>query len=250
MGRLIVQNLTGELNDQQQEVVDILNQWDGSHGLKEIAPSIYYALSNQLQKNTLQDELGADNYKIYTTTLVARRTLPNLIQNDSTRWWDDINTVEIESRGQIINKSFRETIAALSEQLGPDPMTWHWERMHILEHVHAIGQRKPFNHLFNVGPFPMAGGDEVINKMDFDKTSYPYKVRSGASMRILIDLADMENSLSVIPTGQSGHPMSPHYQDQATLYNEGKFRPQLMNKQMIETNGRQLLLLKPSPLPR
>ena len=248
IGQLIVQNLTGELNDQEQEVADILDQWDGSHGSKEIAPSVYYKLTNQLQKNTLQDELGAGNYKIYTTTLVARRTLSNLILNDSSLWWDDINSLEIEDRNQIINKSFRETVAALSEQLGPDPKSWYWERMHSVEHVHAIGQRKPFNHLFNVGPFPIAGGDEVINKMDFDKTSSPYKVRSGASMRILIDLADMQNSLSVIPTGQSGHPLSPHYQDQATLFHEGKFRPQLMNRKMILSNARHTLTLNPTSL--
>jgi penicillin amidase len=63
-------------------------------------------------------------------------------------------------------------------------------------------------------------------------------------MRILIDLADIENSLSVLPTGQSGHLMSPHYQDQAGLYNSGKFRPQHMDKDKIIAQSKGVLFLK------
>jgi len=132
----------------------------------------------------------------------------------------------------------------LAKSLGNDPNNWTWDRVHLLEHMHAIGRKKPFNLLFNVGPFGVSGGDEVINKMDFDKTQSPYKVLSGAAMRILIDLADIENSLSILPTGQSGHPMSPHYQDQAELYNSGRFRAQLMDKDEIISVSKQRLLLR------
>ena len=52
-------------------------------------------------------------------------------------------------------------------------------------------------------------------------------------MRIIIDFADVENSVSVIPTGQSGMFLSKHYNDQAELYNSGKYRKQMMNMQEI-----------------
>ena len=59
-------------------------------------------------------------------------------------------------------------------------------------------------------------------------------------MRILIDFDDVDRSLSVIPTGQSGNFMSDHYDDQAILFAEGKFRNQLMEKEQIR-NGKLLL---------
>lgn len=246
IGNKIVMQLEGDLNETEREVVQILKDWDGSHGLKDIGPSIFYPLTNRIQENLHQDELGQENYRVYATTLVARRTLPFILENDSSIWWDDQNTAEVETRKQIINRSFRETVEQLAFELGPDPWLWNWERMHILEHVHAVGRQKPLNHLFNVGPFPSAGGDEVINKMDFNKDSFPYKIKSGASMRIMIDLADIENSLSVIPTGQSGHPLSRHYRDQAVLYNSGRFRAQHMNKAIIQAEAQGMLLLKPA----
>jgi penicillin amidase len=35
----------------------------------------------------------------------------------------------------------------------------------------------------------------------------------------VIDFSDIENSWNVLPTGQSGNPLSPHYNDQAEIYN-------------------------------
>ena len=60
----------------------------------------------------------------------------------------------------------------------------------------------------------------------------------GPSMRIIIDFADVENSVSVIPTGQSGNVLSDYYSDQAAIYNEGTFRKQMMNREEIE--GKQI----------
>jgi penicillin amidase len=244
-GRKITSVLPDDLNELEKQAADLLNSWNGTHQLKDIGPTIYYKLINRLQENVFQDELGEENYQVYTTTLVARRTIPYLISNHSSLWWDNINTPEIETSVDIIHQSFSESIRELSNELGIDPNQWHWEQVHLLEHQHAIGKQKPFDQLFNVGTFGIAGGDEVINKMDFSKTSSPYLVKSGASMRILIDLADMENSLSIIPTGQSGHVMSPYYKDQTDLYNSGKFRKQLMNKENIISVTGKVLVLSP-----
>lgn len=243
--RLITSLLTPHITEVESEAVEILNTWDGSHGAKETGPVIFYKLINRIQENTFMDELGRKNYEVYATTQVARRTIDYLIDNDSSRWWDNINTPELEDRRQVINKSFRETVLELIKEFGEDPNLWYWDKTHLLEHVHAVGRQKPFNHLFNVGPFPVTGGDEVINKMDFNKTTTPYKVRSGPSMRVLIDLVDLENSLSILPTGQSGHVMSPHYRDQAELYLAGKFRPQQMNREIIISESKGVLILKP-----
>jgi len=176
----------------ESKVLDLLRSWDGSHGLNEVGPTIFYQLIYQLQKHMMEDELGTEQLSVYLTTLVARRSLSSLIANEKSIWWDNVHTSELETREQVVSQSLHSTVQVLMESLGDDPDTWTWDRVHVLEHIHAIGQKKPFNLLFNVGPFAISGGDEVINKMDFDKTQFPYRVRSGAAMRILIDLADIE----------------------------------------------------------
>lgn len=240
----ITSQLQGELTPLQQEARDILDRWDGSHGLQELGPTIFYRLIYQLQKDIFEDELGAADFNTYITTLVARRSLEYILDKDNSPWWDDQNTPAKESREQIIHASFQKAVAVLESNLGANSNLWKWEKVHRLEHQHAIGRQKPFNYLFNVGPFPVPGGDEVINKMDFNKNEITYQVRSGPAMRILIDLNDLENSLSVLPTGQGGHPLSPHYNDQAPLYNSGKFRPQVMDRDKIISQSPESLILK------
>jgi penicillin amidase len=61
-------------------------------------------------------------------------------------------------------------------------------------------------------------------------------------MRIIIDFADVEASESILPTGQSGNLFSPHYADQAILYATGKYRPMLMNEEVIKGGGRRLVV--------
>jgi penicillin amidase len=98
----------------------------------------------------------------------------------------------------------------------------------------------------NVGPLPIAGGEEVINKQSFwIDNGVQYPVKSGPAMRILIDFADVENAVSINPTGQSGNPFSDHYSDQAQMFANGEWRQMRMNKADIEANTEQVMVLKP-----
>jgi penicillin amidase len=67
------------------------------------------------------------------------------------------------------------------------------------------------------------------------------KVIGGPSTRRIIDFSDIENSLSILPTGQSGNPMSRHYDDQNTMFLEGKFRKMMMNKKEIISKSTKLV---------
>ena len=61
-----------------------------------------------------------------------------------------------------------------------------------------------------------------------------FKVTGGASTRRLIDFKNPENSLGILPTGNSGVPLSKHYSDQVQLYLKGEFRPETMEWEKIE----------------
>jgi penicillin amidase len=151
----------------------------------------------------------------------------------------------VSSRDMIFSSALNSTINELVDQLGKDPNKWTWNKVHTIEHVHPIGRKKPFDKFFNVGPFPVTSGNDVPNKMMYtvDSTGL-YKTYSSPALRILIDFADIEASESITPTGQSGNPMSKHYDDQAEMFVNGVYRPQLMNHEEIEKKS-SVLLLKP-----
>ncbi len=70
----------------------------------------------------------------------------------------------------------------------------------------------------------MAGSDKTPRAASY-KEGDPFEVVAGASMRRVIDLSNLDNGLSILPTGQSGLFGSKHYDDQSSLYNSDSYKP-------------------------
>jgi penicillin amidase len=61
----------------------------------------------------------------------------------------------------------------------------------------------------------------------------PFAPRSHSSERQIVDLADVDASLSIIPTGQSGQPLSPNWGDQTQLWANDEYKPMALARQRI-----------------
>mgnify|MGYP001822345070 FL=1 len=140
-------------------------------------------------------------------------------------------------------QSFDAAVASIRSDFGGYQGEWGWKDVHSLEFNHPFGRVESLRSYFNVGPFPVNGTREVINNLSFpyDSTGF-YKVNVGPSTRRVIDFSDIEASMSILPTGQSGNPFSPHYDDQVQLYLEGKFRKMLINKEEIRKSSNSMLI--------
>ena len=236
----IVNNLIAEvdfnsLSKNEKEAYSVLKSWKATNNLKDVAPTIYNKWLYFYLKNTFKDELGEDNFKLFLSTHIMKQVIASQIKNENSPWWDDIATKNSkETRKMIISKSFKESVSALEKQLGATVNFWTWDKVHTLEHQHPLGKVAALRSYFNVGPFKINGSNEVINNQMFIYSETgDYKVLAGPSTRRIIDFSDIENSWSILPTGQSGNPLSKHYSDQAEMYNTGKFRKMKMNKEEI-----------------
>ncbi|HEY9170034.1 MAG TPA: penicillin acylase family protein [Lutibacter sp.] len=220
----------------EQKAIDVLQLWDGSNTLDQVAPTIYNKWIYLYLKNTFEDELGENLFDQFLATHLSKRVIADQIKKDSSIWWDNINTKnKIETRKEILSKSLVEAVSFLENQLGNDIKGWNWEKVHTLEHQHPLGNVAALKSYFNVGPFPINGSREVINNHSFDYNDTGlYKVNAGPSTRRIIDFSDIENSISILPTGQSGNPFSKYYKDQAEMYNKGEFRKMKMNEEEIK----------------
>ena len=186
-------------------------------------------------------------FQQFLTTHFHKRLIAPMALKKESVWWDNILTEEtIENKKDIVLTSFEMALESLKAEFGESSSQWTWDKVHTLEHGHPIGQVDMFRSFFNVGPFPVAGTREVINNMFFPYTKDGQnKVSSGPSTRRIVDFSDIENSVSILPTGQSGNPFSPHYMDQAELFIQGKFRKMMMNKEEIITRSTSLLQFSP-----
>jgi penicillin amidase len=233
------------LSSTEKEAIDVLQNWKGSHNLEDIAPTIYNKWIFLYLKNTFQDEMGEAGFKQFLGTHIMKQVVARQIGNTQSLWWDNVTTKNVkETRSQIVTTSFKEAIAALEKQLGKSVKSWTWNKVHTVEHQHPLGKVNALKPFFNVGPFPISGSVEVINNLFFDYTNEGvYPVKGGPSTRRIIDFSDIENSWSILPTGQSGNPMSPHYKDQAEMYITGKFRKMKLNKAEIISSSTKLVFI-------
>ncbi|MEX0361994.1 MAG: penicillin acylase family protein, partial [Allomuricauda sp.] len=236
------------LSDEQLVQVDALRNWDGTYTLDGINPTLYHRCEYYMVKNTFLDELGEEKFKQFLGTHIFKRQIAYGAQMQTGIWWDNVHTKDrVESRDEIVLQSFAEAWQSLVDDFGPDASQWTWDKVHTVEHPHPIGQVESLRSFFNVGPFPVNGTREVINNMNFtyDGTGF-HKVNVGPSTRRIVDFSDIDNSMSILPTGQSGNPFSRHYEDQAEMFVDGKFRKMMMNKEEIQNNSPSLLVFHPN----
>ncbi|GLU44632.1 penicillin acylase family protein [Allomuricauda sp. NBRC 101325] len=232
-----------QLNAEQLMLVDSLKNWNGEYTLNSTSPTLYHRCEYFMVKNTMEDEMGEEMFQQFLSTHLFKRQIGWGAKNIDGVWWDDVNTKDkVETRHDIVMKSFSDAWESLVKDLGPDPSEWTWDKVHTLEHQHPFGQVDALRKYFNVGPFPVEGTREVINNLSFpyDGSGY-YKVNVGPSTRRIIDFSDVENSISILPTGQSGNPLSKHYKDQAQMYANGEFRKMMLNKKEIEETAESIL---------
>ena len=222
-----------------------LEDWDGNSEINTIGATIFSNLVYYIMYNTMADELGENDFNSFVSSFLVRSQMMALLSNNDSPWFDNANTQEImELRNDIFTLSLEEAIASLKNQLGDDVSAWKWGEVHTLTHVHPIGREEPLDIIFNVGPFAKSGSNDVIDKEGFKyNKSGVYPVLDGPAMRMLVDFADPSHTLSIIPTGQSGNVMSPHYSDQAYMFNKGEYRTFNTNRKELDKSS--VLILEP-----
>jgi penicillin amidase len=244
--RIMLSEIDAGLLRGAPSVRDILSSWSGNHDLEAVAPTIYYKWLYHTLHDMMADELGEVDFETYLSTFLYIRSTPNLIRNETSPWWDNVLTDKVETRQDIIREALRKSLDELIAQFGPDTSMWRWKESVQLEHPHPLGAKKPLDRFFNVKVGPVPANEESVNKLPFrlNETGV-YKVLSGPAMRIILDFANVDRSLSILPTGQSGNVLSPWYDNQAQWYANGKYRFQLMDREQIEAAAEARKLFRP-----
>ncbi|MDN3204616.1 penicillin acylase family protein [Algoriphagus sediminis] len=225
---------------------DEVQNWDGSHKIAEIAPTLYYKWLYHSFRMAMSDEVGQETFESFIQTFAMIRSTNLFLSDPENKWWDDVSTEGEEGKSDILTLALGQSLKELQAQHGNDWKKWYWEKSIVSEHPHPLGSQKPLDKIFNVKTEALQANAEAVNKLAFSLNGDGvYTVRSGPAMRILLDFSDVEGSISVLPTGQSGNRFSPHYKNQAKLYTRGEYRPQLMNRVEIENDSKDRLIFTP-----
>jgi penicillin amidase len=153
----------------------------------------------------------------------------------------------VERRDDILSAALSSAHEELTERLGSDPAQWRWGDLHTLtlrSATFGMSGIGPVEWLFNSGPHPVGGGSGIVNATGWEPRS-GYEATAVPSMRMIVDLGDLDSSRWIQLTGNSGHAFDEHYADQFDLWRTGRYLPMRWSREVIADKARHTLLLRP-----
>jgi penicillin amidase len=179
-----------------------------------------------------------------------------LLDQPDHAWWDDTRTPGItETRDTILTQALQSALDDLTATLGANRSAWRWGDLHTATFTHVpLGQSGigPVEALFNAGPVATSGGSSIVNATGWSVRAPgtvrgPYTVRGLPSFRLIVDLGDFAASRSMNTTGQSGHPLSPHYSDLIDPWRSIRYHPLHFTDDAVNRAAVSRLELRPGP---
>ncbi|MCL0064172.1 penicillin acylase family protein [Dehalococcoidia bacterium] len=226
---------------------DWLLEWDYRFDIDSPQAALYAQFWARLMHYLFIDQLGEDvqvrggSREIWATFL--------LMEQPDNAWWDYIATEEVvETRDDILIRSFSEGYANTVAALGKNRDDWRWGELHTSYFVSTplgmsgIGL---IEDMVNRGPFATSGSTGTVNNTVWDAGAGDFSVSALPSMRMIIDLADLSQSVAIHTTGQSGHPYSRHYDDMIDTWLNMEYNPMLWTREDIEAAAVNRLILHP-----
>jgi len=192
-------------------VLDQLTAWDATMRAEAPEPLIFTAWLREAVKAIYRDDLGAAFDRYFDTRALA---LSRLLEGRATGrdWCDDRTTPARERCGEVLAAALAAALKDLERRYGVDRSKWAWGAAH-----RAFGEHRPFGSFTGIGRIfnvevASPGGAYTINrgKTEFGEEP-PFANRHASSYRAIYDLADLDRSLYIHTTGQSGNPLSPFY---------------------------------------
>jgi penicillin amidase len=176
----------------------------------------YMDIAREVFVPSLGDELYA---RLLRRSYPLNHALDTLIVTDRfDSWWPD-------TAGKTLARALDKTVATLTATTGPAPANWRLDQHQAVGLEHELSKAVPLlRHLFAAPSMPWGGSTSTVGRASYSY-SRPFEVTHGATVRAVGEMSDTPRLQSVIPGGQSGHPLSDHYDDQFSAWREGDLLP-------------------------
>lgn len=208
-----------------RQAVDLLRGWDYSQRADSAAAAYFNVIWATLLDLTFADELPEGQRPDGSDRWI--QTVRMLLKTPRDPWWDDRRTPDVvESRDEVLRRAISQARLQLTSTLGKDPKRWKWGKLHQLvlrqTPLGSDASPGPVRALVNDGPRFAPGGSAAVDAFSWDASVGTFDVSAAPSMRMVVDLSDLDASRWVNQTGVSGHPWDEHYADQVSAWLAGR----------------------------
>ncbi|MCI0636820.1 MAG: penicillin acylase family protein [Actinobacteria bacterium] len=223
--------------ERRERMLERLRLWDGDLLPESVAAAVYEVWVGRLAARALgaaPDVLTS--YFAWREPFVCV-ALPAMLEErippPAGGTWDDIVPVALD-----------DAMDELEQRLGADPEAWRWGALHRVRFAHPLARFPGAGALFVAAEHELGGDEQTVLQSAID-AHLGYEAVVVPSWRFVADLGDPDRSAAVLTTGQSGNPVSPHWNDQAALWGSGELRPCPVTRAAIEAAAERSLVLLP-----
>ena len=228
------------LSPLESDALRHLDDWNGNVSVESVAATIWEAWYQHWLVGLLRERLAPDE-------LALALEIPRL--NPGPVPWALADRPALDAwcvrtpPEEVARRSFAAAIDWLRQERGRDPSDWDWGALHRARWRHPAGRSRAMGWLLNRGPYAVPGDAVTVNAAEF-RLSRPYEVILVPASRALFDLGEPDAPRFSTHPGQSGDPLSPHYDDRLSEFRRGETH--VTPVQLRDSDTRHLLRLVPS----
>lgn len=225
--------------------VEILTSWTYDANRDAAAPAIFSAWFLELAPGIAGDELGPRLLTGYRGrySSITRFVKATLTQSGD-EWCDNQGTPEVETCRRAVTAALHRAVATLKTQMGTNLRAWTWGTVHPAVFPHqgldAVAQLRPILNRSIAN-----GGDWSTVNVGAVDAAHQFEQRSIPGYRQIVDLSPANDSRFLDAVGQSGHFLSPRYDDALTAFQAVQHRPMRMDRARIDAGAVGTLRLRP-----
>ncbi|MEM9786522.1 MAG: penicillin acylase family protein [Pseudomonadota bacterium] len=230
---------------QRQIALNLLSSWNGEMNEHLPEPLIYAAWVRAFQERLIRDELGP---------LAAEFTHPNPVFiervfrdiDGAGIWCDVIQSAPVETCTDVARQALDDALLWINENHGEAVEAVRWGDAHEATHDHPVlGQTPILEWVVNIRQ-STSGGDNTLQRGRTSGTGpNPFQNVHAAGYRGVYDFADPDSSVFIISTGQSGHPLSRHYDNLGELWRRGEYIPMSLDPDLARAAAVGVTVLMP-----
>jgi penicillin G amidase len=227
-------------SDAARGALGLLEGWSGDLEAGSAAAAVYEVWVGRIAVVAFGDAGGdrtlIDEYVAWREAFVCT-SLPAMLDGGTPPpgggSWDEVLAVALDEAAEL-----------LVERLGDDERSWRWGALHRVRFAHPLARLPGIGALFVAADHELGGDEQTVLQGGFD-ARLGFDAVVVPSWRLVVDLANLDGSLAVLTTGQSGNPASPHWNDQSELWALGGLRACPLTRPAVEAAAEHSQLLVP-----
>jgi penicillin amidase len=216
----------------RQNALNLLAKWNGEMNEHLPEPLIYQAWMRALQDRLIRDDIGpmADEFS-HIEPVLLERIYRNI--DGASAWCDVVQSAVVESCTDIARIALDEALLTLSERYGRNVESWRWGDLHQAAQDHPVlGDVPVLRYFVNIRQSTSGDDHTLMRGVTKGDGENPYLNVHGAGYRGVYDFADPDSSVFIISTGQSGHPLSRHYDNLGERWRRGEYIPMSLDTEL------------------